>query len=62
MLIIGDPPSSGNTVPNKTLILESFVIVTSFYGGRGFCGILASTNELTPDITLPPAVTASTFS
>ncbi len=58
MLIIGDPPSSGRTLPNKTLIEESFVTVASFCAGSGFCGTLARTKELTPDVTLPPAVTA----
>ena len=45
-------------MPNKTLIVESFVTVASFWAGCGFYGTLASTKELTPEVTLPPAVTA----
>jgi hypothetical protein len=56
--MIGDPPLSGNTVPNKTLIVESFVTVASFCAGSGYWGTLARTKELKPDVTLPPAVTA----
>lgn len=59
---MGEPPESGRTYPYKTLIVVSSVTVASFDGELGFYGTLASVNELTPDVTLPPAVIALTLS
>jgi len=60
MLMIGDPPSSGSTVPKETPIWESLVKEGMFSGAAGFCGYAERRNKAMPLVTLPAAFVALT--
>jgi len=59
MLMIGEPPSFGNTVPKVTLICDSFVSDATFNAAAGLYGLFANFKLFVPLTTEPAAVTAS---